>query len=430
MYILEQLLINTVFAIITTYLTCEFLKVNFNVTIKRNIIIIFSISVGVLNGLISTLWMSVLNIPLSLQFMKSIILTIINIVIIKFFFKIEWIKSILAFCIIIIFMGIGNATVAPIFYMFGIEVSQELINNNPDLFLIMNIIIYIVTFILIKLSTYTKMLSNIRNLKPIGFLLIITVIVMASYFGVYYAIHYDPVSLVVSLISSLIYFISTVWYISIYHRYEMQKEEQHQQMFYNESLANTLEDLRRLKHDHTNHLTVLYAMYQMKKYEAAELYLKEILELNENLGNTAIYNIKNAGLFGIISAKMNYADSQGIAFNLKVIDVVDSIPDIRISELCEVIGIYLDNAIEEVLNNGKMKIEMQMENTEKSLIITINNECTEIPILEKSKKGADRGNGLIIANKILSSYKNIFNTTSFNKDSMTFSQVISIAKEA
>jgi two-component system sensor histidine kinase AgrC len=168
----------------------------------------------------------------------------------------------------------------------------------------------------------------------------------------------------------------------------------------------------------------------MKKYDAAESYLKEMLNINENIGSMSIYDIKNVGLFGIISTKVNYAKNHGIEFDLKVFDVVDSIPNVKISDLCEVIGIYLDNALEEVLNNGKLKVEMHIETTDKNIILKIANECIDIPNLKKSKKGADRGNGLLIANKILSSYKNISHSTSFDKERMLFSQILSIAKEA
>lgn len=426
----NQILVNTIFAIITALLTYIFLKNNFHVEIKRSYLIIFSVLYGILNGVLSTLWMSVLNIPDNLQFIKQILLFILNIVIIKYFFKIEWIKSILSFCVIIIFMGIGNMVALLPFYLFGINITNDVINVNLFYFIIANLIIYAITYILVKLSVYAKSIRNIKNLTPIGFLLIFTSIMLMSYITIGYIIKFDLITVLVLLISSLIYFLSSIWFIRIYHKYETQKEEQHQQAFYNESLANTLQDLKRIKHDQVNHLSVLYAMHQMKKYDEAESYLKEMLNINENIGSMSIYDIKNVGLFGIISTKMNYAKNNGITFNLKVFDVIDSIQSIKISDLCEVLGIYLDNALEEVLGSGKLSINMQIEKTDKRITIKIENECAEVPYLKKSKKGTDRGYGLIIANKILSSYKNIIHTTYFDKDSMMFSQILNIPQEA
>lgn len=430
MFIIGQLLINTVFAMITAYLTYIFIKNNFNIQIQLNSLVAFVISNGMLSGIISTLWMSVLPIPGNLQFLKTIILIIINIIMVKYCLHIEWAKSVLAFCLMTLFIGISNFTVPLVFYICGINATPDIINNNIPLFVLMNIIIYAVTLLLIKLSPYAKIIGNIKNLTPIGFLLVITILIMASFLGVHFVVHFDPVSFILVLLSSLAYFFFSVWYISIYHKYEMQKEERKQQEFYNESLANTLYDLRRIKHDQMNHISVLYSMQQMKKFDETTSYLKEMLDTSSSVGNTAIYNIKNAGLFGLISSKINFAKSNGVKINLKIIGIVDSIPYIKISDLCEVVGIYLDNALEEVLSNGKLKFDMQILSTESNLTIRIDNECDKIPNVKKSLKGKDRGDGLNIANKIISSYKNILSSTFFDESSMIFSQVLTIAKEA
>ncbi|ACL76469.1 sensor histidine kinase [Ruminiclostridium cellulolyticum] len=431
MFIIGQLLINTVFAMITAYLIYIFLKNNFDIKIQLNFLVAFIVCNGFLNGVLSTMWMSVLPIPGNLQFLKTIILTILNIILIKYLLRVEWLKAVLSFCLIILFVGVGNFTVPLIFYSVGINATPEIINNDLVLFFIMNLIIYCIALVLIKLTPYVKSIGNIKNLTPVGFLLVITILIMASFLGMHFVVHFDPVSFIIVLIASLAYFFFSVWYINIYHKYEMKKEEQKQQEFYNESLANTLHDLRRIKHDQMNHLTVLYAMHQMNKYDAAASYLKEIIGTNQSLGNTAIYNIKNAGLFGLISSKINYANSHGIRFDLETIGEVDSVPYIKISDLCEVIAIYIDNALEEVLNNGKLKLDMKIISTEESLTIRIENECIKVPDIKNSSKGADRGNGLIIANKIIASYKNILSSTTFDENRMVFLQVLRIiAKEA
>ncbi|AEY66697.1 GHKL domain-containing protein [Clostridium sp. BNL1100] len=430
MFIIGQLLINTLFAMITAYITYLFLKENFDIKIQLNFLVAFIACNGVLNGFVSTLWMSVLPVPGNLQFLKSIILTILNIILIKYLLRVEWLKSVLSFCLIILFVGVGNFTVPLIFYSVGINATPETINNNLFLFFIMNLIIYCLALILIKFIPYAKLIGNIKNLTPVGILLFITILIMASFLGMHFVVHFDPVSFVIVLISSLSYFFFSAWYINIYHKYEMKKEEQKQQEFYNESLANTLHDLRRIKHDQMNHLSVLYAMHQMNKYDAAASYLKEIIGTSQSIGNTAIYNIKNAGLFGLISSKVNYANSHGINFDLDTIGEVDSIPNIKISDLCEVIAIYLDNALEEVLNNGKLKLDMKILSTDESLTIRIENECTKTPNTKNSSKGTDRGNGLVIANKIIASYKNISSSTIFDEKRMIFSQVLRMAKEA
>lgn len=429
MFLLGQISINSLFAMISAYLNYIFLKENFCIKIKTKYLFLFTVITGIFNGTLSTIWTCVLNIPDNLQFLRPLLLFILNITIIKYFFKVEWIKAVLSFSIIIVFTGIAGFIVPLLFYPFGIHLTYDVINYDLFLYFLVNIIIYTLNLAFIKLIHYARIIRNIKNLTPIGFLLVIIIITFASFAGVSYIVEYNLATITVFLISSLMYFILSAWYINLHHKYEIQKEEQQQQKFYNESLANTLQDLKRIKHDNMNHLSVLYAMLQMKKYDAAQSYLKEIINTNESMGNMAIYDIKNAGLFGIISTKLNYANSQGIKFELKVFNEIDSIPNIKISDLCEVIGIYLDNAIEEVSNNCNLKLEMQISSDDQNIIIRIDNECTQIPDLKNSQKGTDRGNGLAIANKILSTYKNIKKTTSFDNDSMVFSQVLTIKKD-
>ncbi len=51
---------------------------------------------------------------------------------------------------------------------------------------------------------------------------------------------------------------------------------------------------------------------------------------------------------------MDMAESAGVEIDLKTLGVIDSIPTIKVSDLCEIIGIFLDNAIEAAqLSNKK-----------------------------------------------------------------------------
>jgi two-component system sensor histidine kinase AgrC len=328
-------------------------------------------------------------------------------------------------------VGVGNFVAPLIFALISdVNVTANTISHNIFLFTLMNFLIYLIASIFVVLTPFTKKLVKVKNLKPMGFLLCITILIMATNAGVHYITHFDPVSFTAVLLSSLVYLIASAWYITKYQKYESKIEEQNQQAFYNESLSNTLQDLRRFKHDQANHLSVIYAMLTMQKNTEAHNYLKEIINTSESVINTSIFNVKNAGLFGIISTKMDKASNIGVKFELDIIGEIDSIPNVKISELCEVVGIFLDNALEEVISNGKMKIEMEIKNTEEVITIKISNECIKIPNVNVTSKGHDRGNGILIAKKIINSYKNVTNATIFEKSNMTFSQILTIEKEA
>ncbi len=427
------MVVNTLFAMITGYLVHYFLKTNFNIRSAKTRLVVFIICFGISNGLLSTLCMKYL--PSNLQFLKSFFLLILSIIVIKYLLKISLVRALLSFCTIMLAVMLCNFFAPLVFAFFSdVNVTPDVITNNVFLFAVMNALVYFFTSIIILLTPFAKKLGQFKNLKPVIILLFITLLMLVLNAGVHYIVSFDPISFTATLILSLIYLIVSVWYINNFYKYEMKIEEEKQQAFYNESLSLVIQDLRRFKHDQANHLTVISAMLKMKKFDQANSYISEIFNTTESIVDTSVCDIKNAGLFGLISSKMDYAKKTGIKFNLQAIGEIDSIPNVKISELCEIIGIYLDNAIEAAAISGDKEVEMRLENKEESIDIVIDNSCSIIPNLESirqdgySTKGTNRGHGLSIVDKILSKYASISNTINFDNNSMIFSQILKIKK--
>lgn len=430
---IQWMVVNTLVTMLTGYLVHYFLKTNFSIESAKTRLIVFIICFGVSNGLISTLCMEYL--PSNLQFIKSLFILLFSIILIKFFLNTGIGKAVLSFCAIMLAVGIGNFLAPLIFVIFSdINVTPDVIAGNTYLFIAMNIVIYLITTILVILTPYSKKISQIKNIKPVGFLLFITVLMLVLNAGIHYLVNFDPISFTVTLILSLVYLITSIWYINNYHKFEMKLEEENQQAFYNESLSLVIQDLRRFKHDQANHLTVISAMIKMQKYDQANSYINEIFNTTESIVDSSICDIKNAGLFGLISSKMDNAKKTEIKFNLQARGEIDSIPNVKISELCEIIGIFLDNAIEAASISDGKEVEMLLENKEESIDIIIDNSCSTIPKLDSIKqdgystKGTNRGHGLSIVDKILSKYNSISNTISFDSENMIFTQILKIKK--
>ncbi len=430
---IQLMVVNTLFAMITAYLVHFFLKSNLNIVTKGTRLYVFITLFGVSNGLLSTLCMKYL--PGNLQFLRSFFILLISIIVIKYLLKTSIVKAVLSFCTIILSVSIGNFIAPLIFALFSsVNVTPDVISSNMVLFVIMNLLIYIIASIIVFLTPFAKKISQVKNLKPVGFLLSITFLIMALNAGLHYIFSFDPIAFSATLLLSVIYLIISIWYINSFHKYEMKVEEEKQQAFYNESLGLVIQDLRRFKHDQANHLTVISAMIKMKKYDQASSYINEIFNTTDNIVDTSICDIKNAGLFGLISSKKDYAQKSGLQFNLKTIGEIDSIPNVKISELCEIIGIYLDNAIEAASVSDNKEVEMVLESSDESIDITINNSCETIPDINRIKidgystKGTDRGHGLCIVEKILSKYDNITNLINFDNENMIFTQILKIKK--
>jgi two-component system sensor histidine kinase AgrC len=168
----------------------------------------------------------------------------------------------------------------------------------------------------------------------------------------------------------------------------------------------------------------------MNKHAELKQYVSELIGQSGPLTDTQIYDIKNAGVFGILSSKINLAYEKGITVYLSVAGVIENIPGIKISDLCEIIGIFLDNAIEEATVADK-EINVDIRDGNGSIEISVSNTCSTPPDMQKlaldgyTTRGTGRGMGLAIAKSIISRYKNILHITTY-EDNM-FTQTIEIA---
>lgn len=418
------LVVNTIFVLVTAYMIYLFVKKYYNPLISARQKVLFFVCFGLLNSLVSSLIMYL--VPANLQLMRTLITTIVSIIVIRNILKIDLFKSIISFFIIMFGTGLGNFLI-PIISNLVLKIdSLETLTENIFLYFLANIIIYLITFLFVRFTPFAKIVGQIKNIKPVAILLVVSLAFMGWHFYLQSEYKYNPFIFMFTIISSFIYLSVSIIYTMQYQKSERISEEREQQAFYNQSLTIALQDFQRYKHDQKNHLSVVYSMLEKNNVIDALNYLKETQSTTKSLSNSSLFNITNAGLFGIISSKMDKADQEGIDFDIKVIGHVSSIPNIKISELCEIVGIYLDNAIEEVIQNGKLKISMTLTSTDENIVIKISNECGEIPKLNESSKGIGRGHGLVIANRILNSYKNILHSNIFDKTTMEFTQTLTI----
>lgn len=416
--------VNTIFVFVTAYMIYLFVKKNYNPVISGRQKKLFFVIFGLLNGIISSLIMYLM--PANLQLIRTLITTIISIVVIRKTLKVGWLKSITSFLIIMLGTIVGNFVV-PIIANLVLKInSLETLTENIFLYFLANILIYLIAFLFIRFTPFAKIVGQIKNMKPVVILLMVTIVLMWGHFYLQYQHKSNLYIFIFSVLSSIIYLSVSIIYTMQYQKSERILEEQKQQAFYNQSLTTALQDFQRFKHDQVNHLSVVYSMLEKNNVIDALTYLKETQNTTKSFSNPALFNITNAGLFGIISSKIDKANQSGIDFDIKVIGQVGSIPNVKISDLCEVVGIYLDNAIEEVIGNGKLKVSMTLTSTDENVILKISNECGEIPNLTKSSKGTSHGHGLVIANRILNSYSNILHSNIFDKTTMEFTQTLTI----
>jgi two-component system sensor histidine kinase AgrC len=241
----------------------------------------------------------------------------------------------------------------------------------------------------------------------------------------------------------LIIFIFAVYlalrYIKLSINQDFVDKENKQLKDYSKMLENMSTDLRRFKHDYINILSTLGEFINEKDINGlSDYYRKELLPESNKIINTDKYvsllkNVKITPLKALISSKIIYAQSRGIDTRVEILDEIDELP-IRTFDICRIIGIFLDNAIEATLLCDKKFIHLAFIKTDDSIVIIILNACLEdsppvYKIYDKdfSTKGNDRGIGLKTVKDMLdNNYKHILlNTTMEN---CTFKQEMIINK--
>lgn len=146
----------------------------------------------------------------------------------------------------------------------------------------------------------------------------------------------------------------------------------------NQDMAIVVEDLRALRHDMNNHMSVLQGLLGMKEYEDAKAYLSTITE-ELSVANSFVF-IDNKVLSVLINNKISKARQLGITFDVEIMTSTTPFSD---SDLCAVLGNILENAIEASSNHENPYIYFSMKKSDNRLLIQCDNTYTVTPVFEK-----------------------------------------------
>ncbi len=201
---------------------------------------------------------------------------------------------------------------------------------------------------------------------------------------------------------------------------------------YYKDLDKTNQKLRKNQHDIKNIFLSLSGLiekddiYSLKKYfrENFKAYYDKILVDEDYISELSKINLPL--LRGLIYEKISLAKSLNLDIFLRI---PVRIEEVKIDELdlVKLLGILLDNAIEEVKTHSNSYIIIDILKTNKATTFAVENSITKEKVdVENllSTKGENRGFGLLNLREIINSYDNIDFKT-YSKD-FKFVQIISI----
>jgi len=192
-----------------------------------------------------------------------------------------------------------------------------------------------------------------------------------------------------------------------------QIEMEHKQ---NQDMTIVVDELRTLRHDMNNHMSVLQGLLSMREYDDAKDYLSSIVSELE-VANSFIFT-DNKVLSVLMNHKASSARRADITFDSEIMTSITPFSD---SDLCALLGNILENAIEACAGHDNPYIFFSMKKENGWLLITCDNTFTTPPIFEKGQLVTTKANKSyhgIGTKTIRSIVKKYEGTVSFTVDDM------------
>jgi two-component system sensor histidine kinase AgrC len=217
---------------------------------------------------------------------------------------------------------------------------------------------------------------------------------------------------------------------SILNKLYIEKNEKKHIELYANMIEESLENIRAFRHDYRNILMCISGYISSNNMEGLKKYFYENL-VNDKYINNNVYgliNIKNTHVKGLINIKSAKASSLGLDLNLNIENEIENflLKDI---DICKILGILIDNAIEASTESSRKVINIDILNNKERISIIVSNSFKTKPEINKifekgySTKGNDRGLGLDIVRKLNKKYHNM-NMNTYIKDDLFHQEMI------
>lgn len=369
---------------------------------------------------------------------KILAMLLISIYINSIVFRVKFIKGIVFSVVFILFYFACDAMTRIVFIkLFGINFSD--INSSGLIYCFYNLMSFVMTSFLLNMdksvavySIYNKSLDFKAKLSTIITLIILMFVILVNILiinkindrSTAYLVSVGSFTASAFLCMILFYFINII--VDTKNNLDITKEYNNKLELYNKTMQELIDIQRRTVHEFNNKMTVLNGYISDKKYDEASFFISKSLKETKNLDSSLFKNIKNSGLKSLLLFKYAEIKDKNIGFELMVNKRIENLI-VDSDDVCKILGIFLDNAIEAAANSKKPFISVGIVKIEESINITIMNsmvdeyaksssaktnseETNNVENLFRegySKKGYNRGFGLSIAKDLIERYKEI-----------------------
>ena len=194
--------------------------------------------------------------------------------------------------------------------------------------------------------------------------------------------------------------------------YDSRQQKLDRRQYYGD-FENSFNDIREFRHDYKNLIVTLGMLVENEDLQGIKTFYNSMTEYQKNEIISGSHNLERLTriridyLRGFLFSKIREAESRNVDVFVEVSGKIESVNMNRV-DLVRVLGIILDNAIEEVETIGRGTVSIILIKIDSGVVISVENDCREDiervhQLREKnfSSKGEKRGLGLYILDEIL-----------------------------
>ena len=298
---------------------------------------------------------------------------VVMIITLRFIFRLKYLHSLLSTCILVL-----GSTVVEYIGLAILKVSYPGgLNLETFSLSFINIVIgrNLANFLWLVLAVttyYLKMKINIpediNRKRMMGIIvngLITMVLVIPNILFFSDRIVGIPVEMIVFNGASVLVLLLVSLYNSVHiGELEIKRQEVETQKLYINTLNDLIDGLRGFKHDFNNIVQAIGGYLALNDIEGLKKYHLQMQSESRKINNIIPLNSyvkENPAVYGLLLSKISYSEMKDIMFTINILCPINNI-NMKIYELCKVLGILLDNAIEAAFDSEKQYVELNIKN--------------------------------------------------------------------
>lgn len=358
----------------------------------------------------------------------TILTFFLGIIVYKKLFEIKLSTSILAMSIVIAIIALVDFIIIPLSIAIGYKSAREVWYIS----IFVNILIAICSVLLSKIKilkvSFQKFCLKIdsNSLTSVIFFAIVSFWVIIILFNNMATHLTSPQTYTISFTIIAMLLVLYYLYVKECNNYNSLNQEYNTLFKYIQTFEDWIDNEQMYRHELKNNLSIIRSVTKNKKIiNKIDDMLRFSIILDEN-DIECLKDIPKGGLKGLIYYKIALAKNNNINLTIEISPKIKNnfkkIKDKDLKQICIVLGIYIDNAMEAAVKSKKKNVTLEIYENNNQLTFVISNTYKELIPINKmnfdgyTTKGEGHGRGLYYVNKLLAKSKNLYSEQTFLGD--------------